>query len=87
MKIYEVDYYDGEELVGIKLFTNQSLANTCVRYMVAEGRRAEKQTWNSIRDFVMGFYEDSWSDGEVLDLLCELDDGDSDHHAEITLGK
>lgn len=77
MKIFEVDYYDGEDVVGIKLFTNEILANDCVLKMRDEGKRAEKQTWHSIEHFIVGFQNENWSDGEVLDLLCDLD-GDKD---------
>lgn len=80
MKIFEVDYYDGEDLVGVKLFTNEILANDCVLKMRDEGKQAEKQTWANIKDFVVGSQNKDWSDGEVLDLLCELDGGEDGSH-------
>lgn len=80
MKIFEVDYYDGEDLVGVKLFTNEILANDCVLKMRDEGKLAEKQTWANIKDFVVGSQNKDWSDGEVLDLLCELDGGEDGSH-------
>ena len=75
MRIYEVDYYDGEDFVGAKLFSTLMKAESAVKNA---DNRAEILQWASIGDFIKNSHNDDnsnnyWSDGEILDMLCDID--------------
>lgn len=75
MRIYEVDYFDGEDFVGAQLYSTLMKAESAVRYA---DNRAEILQWASIGDFIKNSHSEGdadnyWSDGEILDLLCNID--------------
>lgn len=74
MRIYEVDYFDGEDFVGAQLYSTLMKAESAVKNA---DNRAEILQWASIGDFIKNSHDegsdDYWSDGEILDMLCDID--------------